>query len=230
MRYYPVNLDIRNQNCLVVGGGTVGKRKILTLVECGALVTVVSPKISDEIRALSKDHHIALRERNYRPSDLRGMFLVIGATDNEEVNRRVSKDAASARIPCNIVDRPEKCTFVLPSIIKQGDLVIAISTGGKSPAFAKRLRQKLSKDFGPEYGRFLDIMGGVRQKLLQKEKSLGAHKHTFEQLIDEGLLELAKQNNGKQINDLLKKILGKGFTLEDLFNTEGKGTGEEESL
>ncbi len=222
MRYYPANLDIQNQNCLVVGGGSVGKRKILTLLECGARVTVVSPKISNEIKALSEGHHIELKERNYRSSDLKGMFLVIGATDNEEVNRQISKDAARIRIICNIVDRPQECTFVLPAIVKQGDLVIAISTAGKSPAFAKRLRQKLSGEFGPECGKFLDLMGAIRKKLLQKGKSPEAHKYMFEQLIDEGLLKLVKHNNRKQIDTLLKKVLGEGFVLEDLCDTGSK--------
>lgn len=222
MRYYPVNLDIRNRDCLVIGGGGVGKRKILTLLECGARVTVVSPKISNEIKGLSKEHPIALRERKYCPSDLEGKFLVIGATDNEEVNQQISKDAANAGILCNIVDRPQECTFVLPAIVKQGDLIIAISTSGKSPAFAKSLRQKLSGEFGPEYGKFLDLMGAIRQKLLQKGKSPEEHKQMFEQLIDEGLLKLVKHNNGKQIDTLLKKVLGEGFTLEDLVNTKSK--------
>ncbi|MBW2646717.1 MAG: bifunctional precorrin-2 dehydrogenase/sirohydrochlorin ferrochelatase [Deltaproteobacteria bacterium] len=222
MRYYPANLDIQNQNCLVVGGGSVGKRKILTLLECGARVIVVSPKISHEIKALSEGHHIELKERNYRSSDLEGMLLVIGATDNEEVNRQISKDAARSRIICNIVDRPQECTFVLPAIVKQGDLVIAISTAGKSPAFAKSLRRKLSGEFGPEYGKLLDLMGVIRKKLLQKGKSPEAHKYMFEQLIDEGLLKLVKHNNRKQIDTLLKKVLGEGFVLEDLLNTESK--------
>jgi precorrin-2 dehydrogenase/sirohydrochlorin ferrochelatase len=222
MRYYPVNLDIRNRDCLVVGGGGVGKRKILTLLECGARVTVISPKISVEIKVLSEDHCIALKERNYHSSDLEGIFLVIGATDNEEVNQQISKNAAKAGILCNIVDRPQECTFVLPAIVKQGDLVIAISTSGKSPAFAKRLRQKLSGEFGPEYEKFLDLMGAIRQKLLQKGKSPEEHKHMFEQLIDEGLLKLVKHNNGKQIDTLLTKVLGEGFALEYLFNTKNK--------
>lgn len=222
MRYYPVNLDIRNRDCLVIGGGSVGKRKILTLLECGAQVTVVSPKISNEIKGLSKEHPIALRERKYCSSDLEGKFLVIGATDNEEVNQQISKDAANAGILCNIVDRPQECTFVLPAIVKQGDLIVAISTSGKSPAFAKSLRQKLSGEFGPEYGKFLDVMGAIRQKLLQKGKSPEEHKQMFEQLIDEGLLKLVKHNNGKQIDTFLKKVLGEGFALEDLLNTKSK--------
>jgi precorrin-2 dehydrogenase/sirohydrochlorin ferrochelatase len=222
MRYYPVNLDIQNRECLVVGGGSVGKRKILTLLECGARVTVVSPRISVEILGLSEGHCITLKERNYRSSDLEGILLVIGATDNEKVNQQISKDATEAGILCNIVDRPQECTFVLPAIVKQGDLVIAISTSGKSPAFAKRLRQKLSGDFGPEYGKFLDLMGAIRQRLLQKGKSPEEHKHIFEQLIDEGLLKLVKHNNGKQIDTLLKKVLGKDFVLSYLFNTKSK--------
>ncbi|MBE9551083.1 MAG: bifunctional precorrin-2 dehydrogenase/sirohydrochlorin ferrochelatase [Proteobacteria bacterium] len=215
MRYYPVNLDIRDQKCLVVGGGAVGKRKLARLVECGARVTVVDQAISDEIKALSGRHPIEIKEHNYRSSDLEGMFLVVGATDNDEVNSRISKDAAKKGICCNIVDRPKECTFVLPSVVKQGDLVITISTSGKSPAFAKWLRRNMSKDFGPEYGACLNLIGSVRQKFMRQGKSPEADKHLFEQLIDEGILELVRQKNVKEVNALLKRLFGKTFLIEE---------------
>ena len=134
MRYYPVHLDIKNQNCLVVGGGGVGTRKVKTLLECGARVTVVSPDPSQQLAKLASEGSITLTQRIYRSADLDGMFLVIGATDDENLNQQISTDAEKSNILCNIADRPEVCNFILPSIVRRGDLVITISTSGKSPA------------------------------------------------------------------------------------------------
>jgi precorrin-2 dehydrogenase/sirohydrochlorin ferrochelatase len=200
MKYYPIHLDIKNRNCLIVGGGAVGTRKVNTLLECGAHVTVVSPD--------------PMKKRAYRSDDLTGMFLVIGATDDETLNRQVSKDAERAHILCNIADRPEVCNFILPSIVHQGDLVITISTSGKSPALAKNLRQKLETQFGREYADFLLLMGAIRQKLLNQAHEPEVHKAVFNQLIDSDLIQLMQAGKTKEINSLLYKILGEGYKIE----------------
>ena len=166
MKYYPAFLDVNGRDCLVVGGGAVGTRKVRTLLECGARVTVISAGFSPELEELSAAGRVVLKSGSYRARDLEGKFLVIGATDDEDLNRRVSEDAARRNMLCNIADRPEACSFILPAIVSRGDLVIAISTSGKSPAFAKYLRRRLQKEFGPEYARFLEIMGAVRRRLL----------------------------------------------------------------
>ncbi len=140
MRYYPVSLDIKNRKCLVVGGGGVGARKVMTLVDCGAKVTVVSPDVRGNLLELADRGLIILEKRPYRKTDLTGMFLVIGTTDDEELNRQISIDAEKLNMLCNIADRPKVCNFILPSIVNRGDLTISISTSGKSPALAKKLR------------------------------------------------------------------------------------------
>ena len=117
MKYYPINLDIQNRNCLVVGGGGVGTRKVITLLDCGARVTVVSPDPTSRLKKLAANKSIQLKKRAYRSDDVNKMFLVIGATDDENLNRQISKDADKARILCNIADRPEVCNFILPSIV-----------------------------------------------------------------------------------------------------------------
>ena len=151
MRYYPIHLDIQNRNCLVVGGGGVGTRKVDNLLKCGARVNVVSPEISSKLQDLSKSERLTLRFRHYRSTDLEGMFLVIGATDDDALNRQVSRDAEARNTLCNIADRPEVCNFILPSIVRRDDLVITISTSGRSPALAKKLRKRLERQFGLEY-------------------------------------------------------------------------------
>ena len=216
MRYYPIHLDIKNRDCLIVGGGAVGTRKVNTLIECGARVTVVSPDPTPELTKLASEGSVTLKKRAYRNDDLTGMFLVIGATDDERLNRQISKDAEQAQILCNIADRPEVCNFILPSIVCRGDLVITISTSGKSPALAKHLRQKLETQFGPEYADFLFLMGAIRRRLLSEAHEPEAHKALFNQLIDSDIIQLMQAGKTEEINSLLYKILGKGFKIEAL--------------
>ena len=195
--FYPVNLDIKGKHCLVVGGGSVASRKAKTLMECGALVTVISPEFSETLQMLAQNLRITLIQRRYETSDLDEKFLVIGATNDEELNRRINADAEQRNMLCNIADVPDICNFILPSIIRRGDLCLAISTSGKSPAFAKKLRKELEKSFGDEYALFLTLMGEIRKKLLSTEHAPEAHKPLFEKLIHTNLLEMIKNNETK---------------------------------
>ncbi len=220
MRYYPVNLDVQDRECLVVGGGSVGERKVKTLLECGARVTVVTTLATERLQALASEGRVDLKTRGYEPTDLEGKFLVIGATDSKEINEKISKDAAKTGLLCNIADRPAACTFVLPAIVRQGDLLIAVSTSNKSPAVAKRIRQTLEKEFGPEYAVLLDLMGAIRQKLLAEAKSPEDHKRMFEQLLDQGLLKMIRGDRIQDVDALLKGVLGEGWTWKGLMRTD----------
>ncbi len=216
MRYYPINLDIRGRRCIVVGGGRVGVRKVKTLAQCGAGVTVVSPETVPRLDALVDGKTVVLKKRPYQSEDLEGMFLVIGATDDEDLNRRIHADAESRGILCNIADRPEICNFTLPAIVARGDFTMAISTAGKSPAFAKHIRKKLESEFGPEYGALLDLMGAVRARLLAEAHAPEEHKPLFEALITGGLLELIKADHIDRIDQLLESVLGPGYRYRHL--------------
>jgi precorrin-2 dehydrogenase/sirohydrochlorin ferrochelatase len=216
MRYYPIHLDIQNTNCLVVGSGGVGTRKVITLLKCGAKVTVVSPDISEQLRELAGSASLTLKQRPYQSDDLEGMFLVIGATDDETLNRQISTDARQRGLLCNIADRPEICNFILPSIVQRDDLIITISTSGRSPALAKKLRQSLEARFGEEYGVFLKLMGGIRKKLLSRSHEPEAHKPLFEQLIESNLIALIREKKTKDIDALLFNVLGEGYRFEQL--------------
>ena len=218
MRYYPVQLDIQNRNCLVVGGGAVGTRKVATLLECGASVTVISPEVTQQLRDLAKSNLIELKERRYQAGDLAGMFLVIGATDDEELNRKISHDADQLNTLCNIADRPEVCNFILPAIVKRDDLIITISTSGKSPALAKKLRKTLELQFGKEYGTFLKLMGAIRKKLLSQAHEPEAHKHLFEKIIASDLITMIQNNQTAKIDVLLSDILGEGYNFKELMH------------
>jgi precorrin-2 dehydrogenase / sirohydrochlorin ferrochelatase len=229
MRYYPVCLDIRGRSCLVVGGGQVGTRKVKTLLDCGAQVTVVSPEATAELAGLAERNRIELRQRPYRSADQHGVFLVVGATDDMALNRRIHQKAEQAGRLCNIADQPRLCNFVLPSIIQQGDLMLAISTSGKSPAFAKYLRRQLQTQFGPEYGTLLNLMGALRQRLLREAHAPEVHKPLFERLIRAGLLEMIRLGQRERINTLLTQVLGPGFVYEELIRHDNLSEAADEA-
>ena len=219
MRYYPVHLDIQNRKVLVVGGGSVGTRKVKTLLDCGARVTVVSPEVSRQLRELAASGDIKLAERSYQSEDLNGVFVVIGATDDERLNQQISSDADRLNTLCNIADRPEVCNFILPSIVQRDDLVITISTSGQSPALAKKLRKALENQFGEEYGTLLQLMGAIRKKLLQQAHKPEAHKPLFEQLINSDLIVMIQAGKTEEIDMLLFDILGKGYDYKELMRS-----------
>ena len=198
----------------------MGERKVNTLLECGARVTVVTTHATERLQSLASEGIIDLETRGYEPSDLEGKFLVIGATDSEEVNEKVSKDASVCGLLCNIADRPQACTFVLPAIVRQSDLLITISTSNKSPAVARRIRQNLEREFGPEYATLLNLMGAIRKRLLSTGKSPEGHKRMFERLLDNGLLEMIRDNRIKDVDSLLVDVLGEEYGWNELMGKD----------
>jgi len=162
MRYFPINLDVRGRKAVVVGGGRVALRKVTSLLKCGARVTVVSPAVCGELADLDA---VARIERGYRTGDAEGACLVISATDDDAVNRQVWEDATAAAIPCNVVDQPELCSFTLPAVLTRGDLTIAVSTGGLSPALAGRVRRQLEHDLSPVFATHLRLLAEMRPRV-----------------------------------------------------------------
>jgi precorrin-2 dehydrogenase / sirohydrochlorin ferrochelatase len=146
-RYYIACLDLEGRSCLVVGGGSVALEKTRGLLDCGARVTVVAPEIDPAFYELD----VAQARRGYRTSDLAGRFLVVAATSTPSVNRRVYQDAEARSLPCNVVDVPELCSFILPAVYRQDPIAIAVTTGGASPALAQRLRDDIADMVGDEH-------------------------------------------------------------------------------
>ena len=206
MKYYPVFWDIADKKCVVVGGGEVATRKVKRLLDCGAQVSVVSPLLSLELAALKDADRITHIACEYLSELIYGAALVIGATDDEKTNLLISRDAREKGIAVNIVDDPQKCDFILPSIMERGDLVIAIGTGGKSPALARHLREELESRYGVEYEIFLRILGSLRP---QMTKNAGAGRSWFDALIASGILELIKQKNWEEVKKTVREITGK---------------------
>ncbi len=217
MRYYPINLDLRGKRCVVFGGGRVAERKVARLLECGAHVAVVAPELSEGLAELAEAGRLQHVPDGYDEEHLDSAFLVIGATNDEAINAQVSQECAAANILCNIVDDPERCSFTLPALVARGDFCLAVSTGGKSPALAKRVRQELEKLYGEEYAGFVDLMGKVRDRLLAQEVGSEAERAArFERLAGSDLPRLIKADERAAIDALLAEVLGEGFSLAEL--------------
>lgn len=216
MRYYPVLLDLKDRLCVVIGGGRVAERKVKTLLKAGARVKVISPQLTASLARLKGQKRISHLSRPYRESDLGGAFLAIGATDDRSINERIFREAAAVRIPVNVVDDPAHSSFIVPSIVEKKDLLLAISTSGKSPALARVLRQKFEKEIGPEYEGFLKLLGRVRNKLLPLGLGQPRNQKIFRKLVGEDLLPLIKGKKFRELNRRLLKVLGPGYSLKEL--------------
>lgn len=206
---YPVYLNLDQQLCLVVGGGKVAERKICSLLECGALVRVVSPQVTPLIEQYSRQNKLELRSRDYQTSDLDGAFLVFAATNQPQVNQRVVEDCRQRNLPINVVDNPAACNFTVPSVIRRGKLAIAVSTGGASPLLAAKIRRQLEGHFGPEYGDFLEILADVRQQVLNDVEDITERQEIFKKLIESDILELLKEGKHDLIKERIDKCLSR---------------------
>lgn len=211
MKYYPVFLDIKDKICVIVGGGEVALRKAERLLDCGANVSIISPNLTPELAALKDKNLIAHVAAEYSGDLINQAALIIGATDDEKINARISKDARARGIPVNIVDDPQKCDFILPSIVQRGDLVIAIGTGGKSPALARHLREELEKQYGREYSILLNILGILRTKM---EKNAGIGRDWFDALMATGILDLIKAGDSTKVRKTIKEITGEEVDVD----------------
>ncbi len=221
MSYYPIFMDVEDRACLVVGGGKVGSRKALGLARANAQVRVVSLEFTPELEK-SPDPRIRLDKRKFNLSDLDGVSLVFAATDSRELNSRVREAARKKNILCNIADGKDKGDFILPSTVRQGDLVLAVSTCGASPALAKKLRRELSAQFGPEYGVMLTLMANVRKKMLDQGHDPAGHKIIFTTLVEADLPAMIAAGKILSVNAVLAQELGEEYTFDMLSTQQGK--------
>jgi len=219
MSYYPVFLDLSGKKTVVIGGGTVAERKIEKLLECRALVHVISRELTPELHIRSKKGDIKHIGYEFDEGSFEDAFLIIVATDDKTLNQLVSGIARKRNILVNVADQPEECNFIVPSVIKRGDLQIAISTSGKSPAMAKKIREALSSQFGAEYESFLNMMANIRKQLLSEVTSGQEDRaRIFHELVDSGLLESIKKKDLSGVASELQGILKKDITSDDVIN------------
>jgi precorrin-2 dehydrogenase/sirohydrochlorin ferrochelatase len=208
VKTYPIFAVIADRPCLVVGGGTVGERKVLDLLAAGARVTVVSRTLTPELAALADRGQIVYLPGDFTAVQVEGMALVMAATDDPEVNAQVSAAAQARAIWVNVADEPEHCTFIVPAQVRRGNLTVAISTGGASPALARRLREELQQHFGPEYGPYLDLLQRVRTRLLSERRGHADNARLFHRLVDSPLKEAVAQGDRAGVVRLLQEVLG----------------------
>lgn len=205
MKYFPAFLDLRRRPCLVVGGGTLASHKARALLRAGARVRVVAPRLDRSLSALQRAGRVTARRRAFRDRDLEGCVLVIAATDDAAVNRAVYRGSRRRRIPCNVVDQPALCSFIFPSVLRRGDLVIAISTGGSGPALSRRLRLELQRTIGAEYATFLRLLHEARRRLRRGLPDLAARKRAVYRLLDSPALSLVRAGRLAQARAVLGK-------------------------
>lgn len=214
MRYFPLFLDITGRKCVVVGGGNVAERKVERLLACGARVEVVGKRLTPLLSAWSREGRLVHRDADYQDAFLAGALLVIGATDNGAVNGQIAKDARSLGIPVNTVDDPARCDFILPSIVERGDLAIAVSTGGQSPALAKKIRKELEALYGPEYAVLLEILGRLRGRVIAGGRTSDENRACFEAVISSELLDHIRAGRSGDANALILRLTGIAMEVE----------------
>ncbi len=192
MNFFPVNLDIRGRKALIVGGGKVAERKCRSLLEAQAHVTIIAPRVTAPLEELQGEEKISLLRRPWLSGDGADACLIFAATDNHAVNRTVAEEAKRWGIPVCVVDTPREGTFASPATLRRGDLLITVSTGGKSPALARRIRRDLERLYGPEYADIVDVVGELREKLLTTGPGGAYNAQLFNKLLAGDLASLLK--------------------------------------
>ncbi|MBI2877590.1 MAG: bifunctional precorrin-2 dehydrogenase/sirohydrochlorin ferrochelatase [Candidatus Tectomicrobia bacterium] len=213
MRYYPLYLDLKEKLCAVVGGGEVAERKVGSLLEAQARVLVISPRITPALRDLWEQGEIECRVEAFAEPEIPDLFLVIGATDDPPLNLRVAAWARRHKALVNLVDDAAGSDFIVPSWISQGDLIIAISTGGKSPALARKVREELEAHYGPEYAELLELLGEVRGEVLARIPDSRTREAIFRALVASDLLQLLRQGERERARERVREMIEEQMTL-----------------
>jgi len=204
LSYYPVYLNLAGRKVVVIGGGKVAERKVLRLLRAGADVTVISPTLTKRLLKEKEKKTILFKRRPYRSGDVRNGFLVIAATDSPELNSKIAGEAPAL---VNVVDAPSECNFIVPSVVERGDLVLAVSTGGMSPALAKAIRQELEEIYGREVGIYLRFAGTVRKRALACIKDSRKRERFLKGLASPGVLKRLRTIGISGLKESIEKRL-----------------------
>jgi len=200
--YYPILLNIQGRKCLVVGGGPVALRKVKALLEHGANVEVVSPTFCPELNQLATDGAIRAIQRDYKSEDLQHAFIAIAATDNAKTNERVAAEARRRGVLVNVANDPKSSDFIVPSYLKRGDVIIAVSTSGRSPALARKIRSELENDFKAEYAQLAIVADEVRSDL--KQEGITVSSDAWQEVLSlNSLMELLRQGKNRDVKEIM---------------------------
>lgn len=206
--YYPILLDLREREVVVVGGGPAAEEKCLALLEAGARVTLVAPEVTPRLAELAGAGTLRHLAREYRPGDLAGAFLALGTLRDEEINGALRSEAEERRVPLNVLDVPPLCSFIAPSVLRRGDLILSISTSGRAPALAVRLRQRLGRLLGDEYARFLALAGRLRAPLQDRFPGFVERRRRWYELVDSEVLDLLRRGEEEAARRRAVEIMG----------------------
>ncbi|TKB28471.1 bifunctional precorrin-2 dehydrogenase/sirohydrochlorin ferrochelatase [Desulfopila sp. IMCC35006] len=207
MSLYPVNLNITDKLCLVVGGGVVALRKTKSLLVCDARIRIISPEITPELDAIIKKNEIEWFERGFAEGDLRGAFLVFAATDNPDVQLLVAREAAKNAVLLNSADDPLHSHFHVPAHFRRGKMLVTVSTEGSSPALAKKIRQQMEKEIVPEYAIVVELLALIREKIIGLDDDSDSNSELFRRLLQQGIVELVLNGNWFELQMMLLREL-----------------------
>ncbi len=207
-RYYPVYLDLRGRLAVVIGGAQVALEKVRGLLDAGARVRVIAREVVPELADLAARGAIEHRARDYREGDLAEAFLALSERLGPAITAAVWREAEKRRIPVNVQDETRHCSFIAAALVRRGDLTLAISTAGKAPALAVRLRQQLERRLGPQYGRFLEVAGRLRAPLAERWPELEERRERWYRLVDSDVLELLRRGDETRARRRIVEIMG----------------------
>lgn len=208
MGHYPIVLDLAGRPCLVIGGGPVAERKVEGLLQAGATVAVVSPRLTERLASWTQEGRIRHIAREYRPGDLAGSQLAFVATDDGAINAAVAREGRERGVWVNAADDPEHCDFILPSVLRRGELVVAVATGGASPALSRAIREELEGYFTEEYAALARLAAEVRREL--RGRGVRPSPEAWQQALDEDLRRLIAEGRRGEARARLLGRLGPG--------------------
>ncbi len=200
--YYPMFLNIGGRRCVVVGGGRVALRKVKALLEHGASIEVISPDLCPELNKLVETGEVKVLRRHYQPGDLQKALIAVAATDNSDINQQVIKEAHDKSVLVNVANDTEHSDFIVPSYLRRGGMTIAVSTAGKSPALARKIRARLEKEFGEEYISLVNLIGEVRAEV--RQQGIKVSNDDWQEALDLDLmLDLLKRGDSQKAKAIL---------------------------
>jgi precorrin-2 dehydrogenase/sirohydrochlorin ferrochelatase len=200
--FYPILINTRGKKCLVVGGGKVAFRKVQTLLEHGVDIEVISPTFCPELNQIAEDGAIKIHKKSYNAKDLKNAFITIAATDDVKTNEGIAADARRQRVLVNVVDDPNNSDFIVPSYFRRGDVIVAVSTSGQSPALARKIRSELEKVFKAEYAQLAIIANEIRSEL--KQQGVTVSSNAWQEVLNlNSLIELVRLGKNREAKEIM---------------------------
>ncbi|SHG89721.1 precorrin-2 dehydrogenase / sirohydrochlorin ferrochelatase [Thermosyntropha lipolytica DSM 11003] len=204
---FPAFINLEGKNCLIIGGGKVAERKVANLLAYGTNIKVVSPKVTENIKEWGEKGLITVNLRAFDDRDLDGIFMVFAATNDSDLNRRVARICRMKGILLNAVDDPVNCDFYVPSVVRRDSLVVAISTEGKSPLFARKMREELEGLIPEAYGWYVDLLGEVREKAKAKINDINEREALFHKLVNDEILGLLRKGEWEKVKERVEECI-----------------------